>query len=236
MKFAAKQAESLLVLSVLLAASSAHADMLGELSPYLGADYYQTWMRAQSDWKKIFPRSYRGATVYVGTRFCENTLGLELGYDRSTRTKKDWSLPAGSAFFNGAVPNTGITGTTKVTRSGVHLDFLGFLPITSCFDLFAVVGYGWVQNKIDMTLSTAPGSSNQSSALATVGGKGGSVLRAGLGGSYMVNDMVGLRAKIGWETTSTLRVKGNQAFTALGYQSKGWKDTTALSIGAFVKF
>ena len=233
MKFIPKNV--LMLLSALLVGSSASADALGELNPYLGADYYQAWMRGNNDWKKIFPRSYRGATVYIGTRFCD-TLGLEFGYDTSTRTKKDWSLPAGTRFFNGAVPNTGITGTTKINRSGVHLDLLGFLPITGCFDLFGTIGYGWVQSKIDIIQSTASASSSQSSALATVAGKGRSVLRAGIGGSYMVNDMVGLRAKLGWETTSTLRVKGNQAFIDLGYQSKGWKDTTALSIGAFVKF
>lgn len=231
MKFITK---NLVIISSFLAASSASADMLGEFNPYLGADYYQTWTRGRYDWRKVFPRTYRGATAYVGTKFCQN-LGLELGYDMSVRTKKAWSLPAGSAFFNRSVGTTDITGTTKITRSGVHLDLLGFLPVAECFELFGSVGYGWVQNKIDITLSTASGS-NQSSALASVSGKGRSVLRAGVGGSYMVNSMVGLRAKLGWETTSTLHVKGNEAFANLGYQSKGWKDTTALSIGAFAKF
>lgn len=234
MKFFAKK--NVLMLSTLLITSSVNADALGELNPYLGADYYQAWMQGKNDWKTIFPRAYRGATVYVGTRFCDNKFGVEFGYDTSTRTKKDWSLPAGTRFFNGTVPNTGITGTTKINRSGVHLDLLGFLPITGCFDLFGVLGYGWVQSKIDIIQNVAPSSSNQSLALASVAGKGRSVLRLGVGGSYMVNDMVGLRVKLGWETTSTLGVKGNQAFTSLGYQSKGWKDTTALSIGAFVKF
>jgi len=231
MKFVAK---NVLMLSSLLVVSAVNADMLGSVDPSLGVDYYQTWTRGQSDWKKVFPRSYRGATAYVGARFCQN-LGLELGYDMSTRTKKDWSLSGGSTFFNAAVPSTGLTGTTKVRRSGVHLDLLGFLPVADCFDLFASVGVGWVRNKIDVILSTAS-SSNQSSALASVFGKGRSVLRAGVGGSLMVNSMLGLRAKLGWESTSTLRVSGNDAFTSLGYRSKGWKDTTALSIGAFVKF
>lgn len=231
MKFVGK---NVLMLSTLMVAGAASADMFGSFEPYLGADYYQTWTRGQGDWKKIFPRSSRGATTYIGTRFCQN-LGLELGYDMLVRTKKDWSLIGGSAFFNGVVPNTGLTGTTKVRRSGVHLDLLGFLPITDCFDLFASVGYGLAQNKVDVTLSTAS-SSNQSSALASVFGKKRSVLRAGLGGSLMVNNMLGLRAKLGWETTSTLHVQGNEAFTSLGYRSKGWKDTIALSIGAFVKF
>lgn len=233
MKFAQK---NLIIISTLLAASTANADILGDLNPYLGADYYQTWAGGKSDWKTIFPKSNRGATIYIGSRFCDNLLGLEFGYDVSKRTKRDWALPAGSAFFNGNIGATGISGTTKVTRTGAHLDLLGFLPITSCFDLFGSVGYGWVQNRIDITQSVAPGGSNQSSALASVSGKGRSVLRAGVGGSYMINDMVGLRAKLGWETTSNLRVQGNQAFANLGYQSKGWKDTTALSIGAFVKF
>jgi hypothetical protein len=231
MKFVSK---NICMLSALLVAGAVNADEWSEFTPNFGVDYYQTWTRGQGDWKKVFPRTYRGATVYVATRFCQN-LGLELGYDMSMRAKKEWSLSGGSAFFNGIVPNTGLTGTTKARRSGVHLDFLGFLPVADCFDLFASVGYGLVQSKVDVTISTISGS-NQGSALASVSGKGRSVLRAGVGGSYMVSNMVGLRAKLGWETTSTLRVTGNDAFTSLGYRSKGWKDTTALSIGAFVKF
>lgn len=223
--------KNVVLLGALLSAATAKADMLGELSPYLGADYYQTWMRGQSDWKQVFPKSYRGATLYVGSRFYEDRFGAELGYDISTRTKKEWALSSGR-FFNST--NSGLTGNTKVTRSGVHLDFLAFLPIANCFDLFGTIGYGWVQSKIDVTPSV--NSSSQASALASTSGKGRSVLRLGVGASYMVNNMVGIRAKLGWESTSTLRVKGNQAFTDLGYQSKGWKDTTALSMGAFVKF
>ena len=48
--------------------------------------------------------------------------------------------------------------------------------------------------------------------------------------------MVGIRAKLSWESTSALRVNGNQAFTNFGMDPKAFKGTTALTAGAFVKF
>ena len=230
-------AKSLVITGAMIAAGCANADVIADLNPYIGADYYQAWMKPKGDYTKLLPKDFPGATIYVGTKFHEN-FGIELGYDWSARKKKDFSIGANSALFSSTIANNQVfSGTTKVRRSGGHLDLVGFLPVAECFDLIGSVGFGWVQTKFTTTINntvTAP--MTQASAVSSMSGKGRGVLRVGVGGSYMVTDMVGLRAKLSWESTSSVRANGNQNFTTLNFGQKPYKSTTALSVGAFVKF
>lgn len=226
-------AKSLVVAGAVLAAGSASAGMMGDISPYIGIDYQQSWMKGNGDWRKVFPDNYKGASLYVGTKFHEY-FGLELGYDWSAREKENLNLAAGSTLFGNTL-TAAATGTAKVRRTGGHLDLVGFLPVADNFELTASLGYGWIQPKVEMTINN-PAANVNNSALASVSGKGKSVFRVGVGGSYMLTDMVGLRARLGWESTSSLRLKGNTDFTNGRYDTKGFKGTTSLRVGAFVKF
>lgn len=225
--------KSLVIATVLVAASGVSAE---EMFPYLGVDYTQTYMRARNAWNLVFPKDYPGASVYVGTRFHENW-GLELGYDWSTRKTKNFNLPAGTPFFGGAISAAGLRGNTKIRRTGGYLDMLGTLPVAECVELLGSLGVGWVQAKIVTSFSSEPvGATPASSAIGTVSGKGRCVARLGFGAAFMVTELVGVRAKINWASTSTLRLKGNTAFTNLGYDTKGFKGSTTLLAGIFVRF
>ncbi len=226
-------AKSLVIAGAIVAASSVSADMMADFNPYIGADYYQAWMKPKGDYNQVLPKDFPGATLYVGTKFHEN-FGVELGYDWSAQKKKDFNLPANANFF-GTVQNA-FSGTAKVRRTGGHLDLVGFLPVAECFDLIGSVGFGWVQTKIDTGTVTNANVSRRGSAVNSLSGKGRGVFRIGVGGSYMVTEMIGLRAKLGWESTSSLRVNGNQNFTTLGMPNNPYKGTTSLTLGAFVKF
>lgn len=228
--------KQLLGISVmLLLANTLYAYAVEDLNPYIGVDYDEFWMRGQGDWKRVLPRVYPGAVVYLGTKVTD-CWGLELGYDGSVRAEKKWALASNTSFFSGTIGPRGLSGSTKLSRVSGHLDLIGFLPITDCFDFFASVGYGLMRTQIRMTFSETVGATAQSSALASVAGRARSVIRLGLGTSYMVTELVGIRARFRWESSSTLRVRGNQAFSNLGFQPKAFKDATVLSVGAFVKF
>lgn len=226
--------KSLVIASTLLVASSVSAE---EMFPYVGADFTQTYMRAKNSWNLIFPNAYPGAAFYVGTRFHEN-FGLELGYEWSARKKSNFALPTGSTFFGGAITSpTALAGTTKIQRTGGYLDVIGTLPVAECIELLGSVGFGWVQARIETSFSSeVVGASAASSAISSVNGRGRGVFRVGIGGIFMVTEMVGVRAKINWAGTSTLRVKGNALFNTLGYDTKAFRGSTALVVGAFVKF
>lgn len=229
--------KSLIAASVLAAAGTANADFFADLSPFIGVDYYQAWMKGKDGYGKLFQKSYPGASIYIGSRFCEN-FGFELGYDWSGHKKKDWNIASGTTFF-GTTNTSSFSGTAKVRRTGGHLDLLGYLPVIDCFDIFGSIGYGWVESKIDISnvaMVNGRPLSTVASGVSSLSGKGRSVLRLGIGANYMVTDYVGLRAKLGWETTSNLRVHFNGAGAAINMSSKGFKDSATLVAGAFVKF
>lgn len=230
--------KSLMVVGAMAAAGVANADWCDCIQPVIGADYYQAWMKGKGSYNQVYPKSYPGATIYVATKFSE-CFGLELGYDWSARKSKNFTFGTGTSFFGNTITDSGVTGNTKLRRTGGHLDLVGFIPLCDCWELFGSLGYGWVQTKVTTTItSVGPSttSANLSSALLSVSGKGRSVFRVGVGALYMVTDCVGLRAKLGWESTSSLRVDGNTAFNNLGFNNKAYKGSATVAAGAFVKF
>lgn len=236
MKYIAK---TLIIATALSAANGANAYLIDGFCPVIGVDYYQAWMNAKHNYSRILPHnSYPGASIYVGAKFQE-CFGVEVGWDWSKRKSRDFTLTNGSSFFGNTVSGT-TTGKARVSRRGGHIDLVGYLPVFDCFDFFGSVGWGWVESKIHVSGIAVNGvqrtSTQQSSALASLHGKGRSVLRLGIGANYMFTECLGVRAKFGWETTGSQRVHGNMAARSLGYSSKPFRDSGTLAVGAFVKF
>jgi opacity protein-like surface antigen len=102
-------------------------------------------------------------------------------------------------------------------RNGGHLDLVGFWPLNDCFNLIGSLGAGMLKVKIKDEVSNSS-NSTKNSAFA----------RVGAGASYMLTDMFGLRAKINWENTSSLKMKDVNV--------KPFKDTTSFTVGAFAQF
>lgn len=226
----------LLITVSLIVSSCTLAEEMIELVPYLGVDFYEAWMKPKGFYKQIFPSSYPGASLYVGTKVSRH-FGFELGYDWSTKRDQTWRLANNQAFFKYPVAGT-VSGKTKIRRSGGHLDIMAFLPVYECLDLIASIGYGWVQSKIEISRLSIPPNSvvPNSSAIASMASKGHGVFRANVGASYMITELLGARAKLGWESTSMLRVRGNGYFTQLGYQTRPFKASITFSTGLFYKF
>lgn len=227
-----KMITSLMISAVMLTAGSAAADWLDDFIPIIGLDYYQVLMKSRNGWSHIYPKSYAGGTLYIGGMISP-CFGFEVGYDSSVNKNRSWGLSNGR--------NT-LDGTTKVRRFGGHLDLIGFLPIDryECFNAFGSVGYGYVTPKIAFTPNhfTGPDGRSRAFDLQATSGKGGSVLRLGLGVNYMISSCIGVRAKIGFESTSTLRLKDNaavsNAFSSL--TQKAFKNSATFAFGSFVRF
>jgi len=227
-------AKGLILLSALTVSSGAVAAVCADFNPYIGAYYLIDLMKGNMAWKNVFPRNYQGGGVYVGNRFLDYW-GVEIGADSSTVRKREWSIPVGTAFFGGRDP-VALNGTTKLRRRSVYLDALGYLPVGGCFELIGSLGIGWVQPKVEFKSFSLPsGSTLNGTALASVTGKGAGVLRVGFGVSYMVTDIVGLKAKVNYETTSRLYTEGNAFFTGLGYNKKAFRNTMGLNLGIFAR-
>jgi len=230
--------KNLVVTGALLSTAAANADFMSDINPYIGANYNHVWMKGNNVYGKLFPKSYPGATFYLGTRFHEN-FAVELGYDVARTKKHNWTQVAGTQFGNIVLPAPSYTGTTKVSRQGGHLDLVGFAKVVENFDLFGSVGFGLVRTKIKfLNITGIPALNNGVLALNSITAgnhKHKGVFRLGLGANYMLTDMVGLQAKVGWETSSNLRVKGDANFMALALPKKGFKDSLTTAAGIFVK-
>jgi len=230
-------AKTFMTASALILAGNASANFIVDLGPYIGADYYYVNMKGSGDYPLVFPKSYPGASAYLGTKFNDN-FGIELGFDCSAQQKRDWNIPLGQSLFNSTTTKA-FSGTTKIRRQGGHLDMLAFLPITDYFEVFGTIGYGWIKAKIEqnnLSITNDTTAPFNASAIASIKGKGKSVFRTGFGVLSMITDSVGLRATLGLETTSSLHVNGDNAFTNNGYSLKGFKESYSLAVGAFFKF
>jgi len=218
-----KQLVKLVVFGTMLAAGSVGAEMMDSVKPYLGLDYYHAWMKGAKgtlsngiafDFTKDLPKSYPSATAYVGAKFTDY-VGIELGTDWSVYKKKTVVDSNGNLFKD------------KTKRQGLHVDIVGSLPLNDCFELLGFVGAGLVATKSTETVTNA-----QTGAITIVKfeSKANIIPRLGMGASYMVTDMIGLRAKAGWENTHRLKMTVNTI------SFKPFKDTISLSLGVFIRW
>lgn len=200
-----KFAKTLIAMSAMTAAGSASAGLFDCVNWIVGLDYYQSWRNTKRNLELFFPKSYPGATVYVGARFSD-CVGLEFGYDTSQRKSKSWVIPAGTSI-NGVTRTSALSGSTSLRFYSLHLDLLGYLPL-DCYqglELFGAIGYG-----------------------------NNSGLRLGIGSNYMLTNIFGVRAKLGYE--STTRLAHNSMYSSLGFSHKAFRYSTTVSLGAFIKF
>jgi len=195
-----------------------------ETNPYIGLEYKQTWMKGKGDWANILPKSYPGASLFVGSRFNEN-VGIELGYSSTKRKSKSSSTQS----LNGVMLNNGanVSGSTKVKVYGAYFDINGYLPIDQQFDLIGSVGVALNKAKISYASNLAAGDVSTKSRVLG---------RLGFGAQAMVNEWVGVRAMARWENNSRLHKGGTIQFDNKSVPAKIFKDAGSLSLGAFVKF
>ncbi len=220
--------------AILAAAGSASADTWFEdCKPVVGIDFKWAKIKNSGDWKGVFPESFPGASVYVGTKFMEN-FGAELGYDTTGKRGKQLSLNTGDTVGGAtATVPTGIRGNVRF--AGPHLDLVGFWPLENCFEMFVSLGLGWVKPTVNVD-HVGGASSNLANDLTSITGKGKTIGRVGIGVNWMATDCVGLRVKALYENTSKLRVQSNAVSNAVLTNLKPWKDSYSLAVGAFLKF
>jgi opacity protein-like surface antigen len=98
--------KNVVLVGSVMAAGIAAADFGGDWSPIVGIDYkWSTARHSNQGFGGSNGRNKGGASVYLGSRFCEN-FGLELGYDWSSRR---------SNTFTGTV--AGVPYKTKNVRN-----------------------------------------------------------------------------------------------------------------------
>ncbi len=233
----------LLIISALAAAGTANAGCCWWeslcLSPFIGADFKETWLKGNGDWRRAIAQAYPGGTIYVGTRFCD-TWGLELGYTGTGRKERTVTI-SDREFFG--FPNTG-NGSENIHTStrlqSYHLDLNGYFPMecNECWEWIGSIGIASMKAKISTNVVSGVFTPVHQNAFNSIHGKNRAVARLGVGTQYYFCDMIGARAMVRWENTSRLRVAGNDNFNnTMGEISRRpFKDALSLAVGLFFQW
>lgn len=232
-----KLTKGLLAAATVMAATSATA-FVDTLCPIIGVDYQQVWMKGKDfgnvKFSNALPKSYPGASVYVGSRFCEY-LGLELGWDWAAKKTKNFTgadLAIDNTPANAAA--RGASAKSSVKRQGTHLDLLTYVPVADCFELMFGAGIGYVTAKTELTSNNSDLVRLASSYVGKTHKAKSMVGRIRLGGNYMFNECIGARALLGWESTNNLRA--STAAGGTGIKFYPYKDSLTAALGLFYKF
>jgi opacity protein-like surface antigen len=225
--------KNVVFLGAALASSLVAAEWNDDIAGIVGVDYKWTSSRGRSNFSGRFPKNYSGASVYLGTRFCEN-YGLELGYDWAGKKTRTTSSATTVATGTGTlvIPN-GLATTVRLSQW--RLDLNGYLPI-GCdgFDLIGSVGLGIVRSRISEFSPTAV-TLGTTTVLAANNIRSNSRTRAiwrlGVGAQYMLTCNVGVRAMYRYEGLSGFNHNGFD-----GGRGKALRNASAFTLGLLFKF
>ena len=217
----------LTVIGILLFTDAAVA-IEWDIQPYVGADYVYVNMPG---WNSTFyspyynslftfsgpdvlPESYPGASLYGGIKFAEN-FGFEAGADWFKHKEQTTVMLVPTATF-----------TSKVKRDGFHLDIVGFVPLTDTFTLSGFLGIGWIKPRIESTYSV----NGRLAQSIPIYSSTNAIARVGFGGSLMITETIGLRARLLVECTEYLHVN-----TPYGTRYP-FDDSVGVTLGIFAAF
>lgn len=231
--FMKRMLKNVVFLGAALASSLVAAEWGFDDGAIVGVDYKWSSARGRANFGNAFPKSYSGASVYVGTRFCEN-YGLELGYDwlgkRTRTTSFATTVPTSTGTL--AIPS-GLATTVRLSQW--RLDLNGYLPV-GCdgLDLIGSVGLGVARarfTRFSPTAVTLAGATVLPANSSRSNSKTRAIWRLGVGAQYMLTCNVGVRAMYRFEGLSGFRQTG---FT--GGKVKVLRDASAFTLGLLFKF
>lgn len=211
-----------------------------EVTPFVGADFEYSIIKANNDWRQIISRTYPGGNGFVGVRFSDY-IGFELGYEWTGNKEKSHVYVPGEIFF--ALPSSVLVGTTIHTKmhvNGWHVDLLGYIPLDHCIDLFLTAGVGTAKARISADATFSGVLSPLNFAFASLDSRGRTFLRLGGGIQWMVTDMTGVRFLIRWRNTNRLSIRGNSALDTLIVNNlisrQFYQDSVTAAAGVFFRF
>ncbi len=171
--------------------------------PYVGADAQFRFMSFQRDFgSKNFRNRYPQANVYVGLKFCDY-LGLEGGYFSSADlTRQSFFQTNELSLGANTFADTTSIGSSRI--AGWHINAVGFVPVSECYHLSALVYIGISQCKINLRdITTSIGGLPDNLTVNFSQTK--NILRLGAGLEHMITDCIGVRSLISFENTSAFK-------------------------------
>ena len=225
---------------MVLASSWAHGDTFSDLKPYAGLE--AQWRH--TDFQKnqghnLFKTDLPQGNAFLGIHI-NDFLGLEAGYESSTKRHHTVKLPAGALVnFRPLDTNTTYTSTAKI--QGAHISLVGRMPVSDDHRLNIIGLAGVAHLKSHLTyrvLSAYDPAARAMVAQATNAGtfkKTKNVLRLGLGIEHFINEHWGVRATYLWENTHRIKASSTSAVRGIS-STLQLRNTSVYSLGAFYRF
>jgi len=208
------------------------------LSPSIGVDLKVTHFGGRRDWHQQFPKVYPGANIYVDVRF-HQFVSVELGYEQSTRLVKSNNFDAKTPFFGFNLD--GFAYTRRIDLKMPHLDINFHSCMMSNIEFLASFGIGFLFVDMRQTQVKGPNDPTRSfitNSIVDMRTENRPVPRARLGAMVYLSPNIGVRALVGVDGTSQVRVKGNPyiVFSNNNVAVKLFQDSFYASLGLFLRF
>lgn len=196
-------------------------------SYYVGAGYSYGSTEGNSDYKDVVPDDFHYYNIFAGTKFHEN-FGFELGFRQSTESEVSKSFSTTDTFF-GNTFGAAVTSTLKVKKRVFDFDLNGFYPMQDNFELVGTVGVGFAKLSFDSTTSASVAGLGDDRIRQTDSASGVTLHVAG-GFNYEFSPAWKLRARVTWESNSSLKAKDS------GVEEKIYKSEPGFSLGVQYTF
>jgi hypothetical protein len=177
-----------------------------ELGPYVGFDVQQRNLRFQKGYgDNTFESHYPQGNLYVGLMLTEN-FGIELGYEKTLKRSRDSQFTGGDVLLG----NTATAGSSGRFQShgelyGPHINIIALYKPCDDYplEIFGSIGAAYLTAKFDRNLVEF---NNGPAASLRTFEQDKAIWRLGAGLQYLFVDCIGVRASLGFENTSQMRM------------------------------
>ncbi len=214
------------------------ADFFGyPVYPYMGVDYqYRDLPFREKFGDNAFEQQYNQANLYMGMRFWEEYLSLELNYSKS-QNKSNTHKYTGNNIVTGVFIPPGNSEShsfqSKISSFGVSL--LGFYPMPFDYlcraDVFGGIGFSYMSPK---QIDSITAINNNAMTQTFTFDESKAVLRFVAGIQYLLNHNIGIRTSITWEDTSQFREMRSREVSH-GPRRVALKSSWTYGVGVFLR-
>jgi len=186
----------------------------------------------------VFKQDFPQGNAFVGVRF-NDYVGVEGGYEITPTKKSVTVLSGGSKLFGQIAPSAPPLGPSiqysKSQLKNWHASLVGFLPLSEHYPFKLLGSVGITRLKVfyfNFNLATPTNTLNPFPTIVTFANNK-TVLRLNAGGQYMLSDMLGIRALVGWNNTARLDSLPSKETATNKIQ---FSNTWNYGLGVFVEF
>lgn len=218
--------------------NSQAADFFGySVFPYMGVDYqYRDLPFREKLGDNAFEQQYNQANLYMGMRFWEEYLSLELNYSR-TQNRSNTHQYSGNNIVTGVFipPGNSESHSFQSKMSSFGVSLLGFYPMP--FDklcraeFFGGMGFSYMSPK---QVDTITAINNNPVTQNFTFDESKAVLRFVAGVQYLLNHNIGLRTSITWEDSSQFREMRSREVSH-GPRKVALKSSWTYGVGVFLR-